>query len=95
MPTHRIEVDPVNWIARDVKLIGVHSSIPKSVVAGTPKRYPAAFKARIARKAAKQTGTLAELSNGSTTRNDPISPWPIGPRGRSIEPMLADADLMA
>jgi transposase-like protein len=29
---------------------------------GTRKRYPAAFKARVALEAAKQTRTLAELS---------------------------------
>src|SRR5262249_44190604 len=54
------EVDPENWTTRDVKLIGVHCSIPMSVMTGTRQRYSAAFKARVALEAAKQTRTLAE-----------------------------------
>src|SRR5262249_37631261 len=49
------EVDPENWTTRDVKLIGVHCSIPRSTMKGTRKRYSAAFKARVALEAAKQT----------------------------------------
>jgi hypothetical protein len=56
------EVDPEHWTTRNVKLIGVHCSIPRSVMAGACKRYSASFKARVALEAAKQTRTLAELS---------------------------------
>jgi hypothetical protein len=56
------EVDPKCWTTRDVKLIEGHWFIPRRIMTGTRKRYSAAFKARVALEAAKQTRTLAELS---------------------------------
>jgi hypothetical protein len=38
-------------------------------MSGTRKRYSAAFEARVALEAAKQTGTLAELSKERLVRN--------------------------
>jgi hypothetical protein len=62
VPTRCGEVDPLNWTSRDAKLIRDHCSIPRSIMTGTRKRHPAAFKARVALAAAKQTRTLAALS---------------------------------
>ncbi len=42
---------------------------------GTKKRYPAAFKARVALEAAKQTRTLAELSGRYQIHSVQISQW--------------------
>ena len=42
---------------------------------GTRKRYSAAFKARVAREAAKQTRTLAELSKSFQVHPVQISQW--------------------
>jgi putative transposase len=42
---------------------------------GTRKRYSAAFKARVALEAAKQTRTLAELSRAFQVHPVPISQW--------------------
>jgi putative transposase len=42
---------------------------------GTRKRYSAAFKARVALEAAKQTRTLAELSRTFQVHPVQISPW--------------------
>ena len=42
---------------------------------GTKKRYPAAFKARVALEAAKQTRTLAELSGVFQVHSVQISQW--------------------
>ena len=42
---------------------------------GTNKRYPAAFKARVALEAAKQTRTLAELSGRYQVHSVQISHW--------------------
>ena len=42
---------------------------------GTKKRYPAAFKARVALEAAKQTKTLAELSGRYQVHSVQISQW--------------------
>jgi transposase len=42
---------------------------------GTKKRYPAAFKARVALEAAKQTRTLAELSGRYQFHSVQISQW--------------------
>jgi transposase-like protein len=42
---------------------------------GTTKRYPAAFKARVALEAAKQTRTLAELSGVFQVHSVQISKW--------------------
>jgi transposase-like protein len=42
---------------------------------GTRKRYPAAFKARVALEAAKQTRTLAELSKAFQVHPVQISQW--------------------
>ena len=42
---------------------------------GTKKRYPAAFKARVALEATKQTRTLAELSGAFQVHSDQISQW--------------------
>ena len=42
---------------------------------GTKKRYPAAFKARVALDAAKQTRTLAELSGRYQVHSVQISHW--------------------
>jgi len=44
-------------------------------MAGTRKRYTAAFKARVALEAAKQTRTLAELSKGFQVHPVQISQW--------------------
>src|SRR5262249_60036537 len=54
----KAEVDPEYWTTRDVQLIGVHRFIPRSLMAGTRKRYSAAFKARFALEAAKQNQGL-------------------------------------
>jgi transposase len=69
------EVDPLNWTSRDVKLIRDHCSIPRSIMTGTRKRHPAAFKARVALEAAKQTRTLAELSGRYQVHTVQISQW--------------------
>ena len=42
---------------------------------GTRKRHPAAFKARVALEAAKQTRTLAELSGRYQVHSVQISQW--------------------
>ena len=42
---------------------------------GTKKRYPAAFKARVALEATKQTRTLAELATAFQVHPVPISQW--------------------
>jgi transposase-like protein len=42
---------------------------------GTRKRHPAAFKARVALEAAKQTRTLAELSGMFHVHSVQISQW--------------------
>jgi transposase-like protein len=42
---------------------------------GTRKRYSAAFKARVALEAAKQTRTLAELSKAFQLHRVQISQW--------------------
>jgi putative transposase len=42
---------------------------------GTRKRYSAAFKARVALEAAKQTRTLPELSRAFQVHPVPISQW--------------------
>ena len=42
---------------------------------GTNKRYPAAFKARVALEAVKQTRTLAELSGRYQVHSVQISQW--------------------
>jgi putative transposase len=42
---------------------------------GTRKRHPAAFKARVALEAAKQTKTLAELSRAFQVHPVQISQW--------------------
>ena len=42
---------------------------------GTRKRYSAAFTARVALEAAKQTRTLAELSKAFQVHPVPISQW--------------------
>jgi transposase-like protein len=68
-------VDPKNWTTRDVKLIEDHFSIPRSVMRGTKKQHPAAFKARVALEAAKQTRTLAELSGRYQVHSVQISQW--------------------
>jgi transposase-like protein len=44
-------------------------------MAGTRKRYSAAFKARVALEAAKQTRTLAELSRAFQVHPVQISQW--------------------
>src|SRR5262249_8892791 len=67
--------DPKYWTTRDVKLIEVHYSIPRSVMTGTRKRYPTAFKARVALEAAKQTRTLAELWKAFQVHPVQISQW--------------------
>ena len=56
------EADALNWTTRDVKLIRDYCSIPRSVMTVTKQRHSAAFKARVALEAAKQTRTLAEPS---------------------------------
>jgi transposase-like protein len=71
----RTEVDPLNWTTRDVKLIRDHCSIPRSVMTGTKKRHSAAFRARVALEAAKQTRTLAELSGVYQVHSVQISKW--------------------
>jgi len=42
---------------------------------GTKKRYSAGFKAKVALEAAKQTGTLAELSAAYQVHSVQISQW--------------------
>jgi len=42
---------------------------------GTRERYSAAFKAKVALEAAKQTGTLAELSTAYQVHSVQISQW--------------------
>src|SRR5262249_16406424 len=71
----QFEVDPKYWTTRDVKLIEVHCSIPRRVMTGKRKRYPAAFKARVALEPAKQTRTLAELSKTFQVHPVQISQW--------------------
>ena len=68
-------MDPLNWTTRDVKLIRDHCSIPRSIMTGTKKRHSAAFRARVALEAAKQTQTLAELSRTFQIHPVQISQW--------------------
>jgi transposase-like protein len=49
--------------------------IPRSILAGTRKRSPAVFKARVALEAARQTRTLAELSKAFRVHPVQISQW--------------------
>ncbi len=42
---------------------------------GTKKRYPAAFQARVALEAAKQTRTLAELAGAFQVHTVQVSQW--------------------
>jgi transposase-like protein len=44
-------------------------------MAGTRKRHPAAFKARVALEAAKQTRTIAELAKAYQVHPVQISQW--------------------
>ena len=44
-------------------------------MAGSRKRHPAAFKARVALEAAKQTKTVAELARAYQVHPVQISPW--------------------
>ena len=44
-------------------------------MAGTRKRHPAAFKAKVALEAAKQTKTVAELAKASQVHPVQISQW--------------------
>ena len=44
-------------------------------MAGTHKRHPAAFKARVALEAAKQTKTVAELAKAYQVHPVQISQW--------------------
>ena len=72
----RNEVDPINWTTRDVKLIEGLCCILRFVMANTrKKRHPAAFKAKVALEAAKQTRTLAELSRAFQVHPVQISQW--------------------
>ena len=69
-------VDPLNWTTRDVKLIEGFCSILRCVMANTrKKRHAAAFKARVALEAAKQTRTLAELARAFQVHPVQISQW--------------------
>ena len=69
-------VDPKNWTTRDVKLIEGHCCVPRFIMANTrQKRHPAAFKAKVALEAAKQTRTLAELSRAFQVHPVQISQW--------------------
>src|SRR5262249_41983019 len=68
--------DPENWTTRDVKLIEGHCCVPRFVMANTrQKRHPAAFKAKVALEAVKQTRTLAELSRAFQVHPVQISQW--------------------
>ena len=70
------EVDPLNWTTRDVKLIEGFCCILRCVMANTrKKRHAAAFKARVALEAAKQTRTLAELARAFQVHPVQISQW--------------------
>src|SRR5262245_51117422 len=70
------EVDPISWTTRDVKLIEVLCCIPRCFMANTrKKRHPAAFKAKVALEAARQTRTLAELSRIFQVHPVQISQW--------------------
>jgi transposase-like protein len=69
------EVDPKDRTTRDVKLIEGFRFIPRSIMAGTRERDSAAFKARVALEAAKQTRTLAELSKSFQVHPVQISQW--------------------
>src|SRR6516165_1104396 len=70
------EVDPKNWTTRDVKLIEGHCCVPRFVMPNTrQKRHPAAFKARVALEAVKQTRTLAELARAFQVHPVQISQW--------------------
>ena len=69
------EVDPKDWTNRDVKLIEGFRFIPRSIMAGTRKRFSADFKARVALEAAKQTRTLAELSRAYQVDPVQVSQW--------------------
>jgi hypothetical protein len=71
----RVEVDPSNRTTRDVKLIRDHCSIPRSIMTGTKKRHSAAFRARVALEAAKQTRTLAELSGAFQIHSVQLIKW--------------------
>jgi transposase-like protein len=68
-------VDPCNWTTRDVKLIEGCCSIPRCIMSGSRKRHSAAFKARVALEAAKQSRTLAELSGTYQVHSVQISKW--------------------
>ena len=68
-------MDPKNWTTRDVKLIEGHCSIPRCIRAGTQKRHAAAFKAKLALEAAKQTRTVAELAKAYQVHPVQISQW--------------------
>src|ERR1700737_3790602 len=69
-------VDPLNWTTRDVKLIEGFCCILRCVMANTrKKRHAAAFKARVALEAAKQTRTLAELARAFQVHPVQISQW--------------------
>ena len=69
-------MDPKNWTTRDVKLIEGHCCVPRFIIANTrQKRHPAAFKARVALEAVKQTRTLAELARAFQVHPVQISQW--------------------
>jgi transposase-like protein len=59
------------------------------VLRGTRKRYSAAFKARVAREAAKQTRTLGELSKAFQVHPVQISQWKKPLRDR-VESLVRD-----
>jgi hypothetical protein len=70
--SQRAEVDPINGTTRDVKLIEGHRCAPRFVMANTrKKRHPAAFKAKVALGAVKQTRTLAELARAFQVHRRP------------------------
>src|SRR5258705_4965170 len=74
-PSPVAEVDPSKWTARDVILIEGHCSIPRCIMAGSRKRHPAAFKAKLALEAAKQTKTVADLAKAFQVHPVQISQW--------------------
>ena len=87
-PRILVMVDPLNWTTRDVKLIEGLCSIPRCVMARhTKKRHPAAFKARVALEAAKQTRTLAELAQGLPGPPRPDQPVEEATPGRHRVPV--------
>src|SRR5262249_47408684 len=72
----RFEVDPKNWTTRDVKLIEDYCCVSRFVMANTrPKRHPAAFKAKVALEAVKQTRPRAELAGTFKVHPVQISQW--------------------